>query len=87
MADQTLEQLRKRATELEIPGRSKIKDDADALAHAIAAREAELAAQGEGEGVPPAPEPATPDESGRPDLLDVAQTRASNRNPRVIGAE
>jgi hypothetical protein len=86
----TLKQLRERAADLEIEGRSGM--DRDELAQAI--RAAELAQPG-GDSVavattddaaaPPAP---NPDEVGRPALADVATQRAERRatTRRVLDA-
>lgn len=101
MSDEpTLKDLRERAGELEIEGRSSM--DREALEAAIAKAErnaqsgvthrptqrtdaqtstAGLAASGD-----PAPEPGTEEEVGRPVLSSVAEDRAANRKPRVIGA-
>lgn len=72
----TLEQLRKRAGELGVEGRSKM--DREELVPAIAAAEASAAATGG--------DPGTPEQTGRPELRELAEGRAANRNPRVIGA-
>jgi hypothetical protein len=99
----TLEELRARASELDIPGRSKMgRED---LTAAIA--EAEAAGGDDGGTQPGAQDapvtdaqtstagiaaagqtltPGTPEEVGRDDLVELAQARAANRNPRVIGA-
>lgn len=73
LSDLTLEQLRKRASELDITGRSKM--DADELAGAIASATVNE--------VPP----GTPEETGRPELASIAESRAANRNPRRVGAD
>lgn len=101
MAEHTLEQLRDRARELEIAGRSSM--NAEQLAAAIdlaegtaPAEEPATDAQASGAAIAAAPdvdatepvlEPSTPQQVGRPDLLALAERRAANRNPRVIGAE
>lgn len=72
----TLEQLRKRAGELDVQGRSKM--DAGELAAAIAAAEDDARRTGG--------DPAPPEIVGRPPLVELAEQRAANRNPRVIGA-
>lgn len=78
----TLEDLRKRASELDIPGRSKM--DAEELAAAIATAEdrGPMAADVDDDVIAP----GTPEEVGRPEAIDVAEKRAANRNPRVVGA-
>jgi hypothetical protein len=97
MADETLKDLQARARELDVAGRSSM--DAAELTAAIAAEEARLAgtppprtdAQTSEAALDAAdetaPAPGTPDEVGRPELASVAEARAANRNPRVIGAE
>lgn len=72
----TLEQLRKRAGELDVQGRTKM--DAEELTAAIATAEASAAATGG--------DPAPLDVVGRPPLRELAEERAAKRNPRVIGA-
>lgn len=94
------EDLLERARELDVKGRTKM--DADELAAAIADAEAAAGARptidvvhldGTSETVvdplaPPAPEHGTPEEVGRPPLVDVAEARAAKREAsmRVIGA-
>lgn len=70
----TLEELRKRASDLNVKGRSKMGPEE--LAEAIAS--AELAGD---------LQPGTADEVGRPPLAEVAAERAENRKRRrrVIG--
>lgn len=94
----TKAELLDRARELEVPGRSSMS--ADELAAAIADSEAEtrptidvVHLDGSTETVPdplapPAPEHGTPEEVGRPPLVEVAEARAARReeSTRVIGA-
>jgi hypothetical protein len=93
-------ELRDRAKELDVDGRSKM--DRDELVAAIAAAEVAKAAREEEEarertGTPKTAfadataalfndadveRPATPEETGRPELLEVAQERAARRASR-----
>lgn len=101
--DRTVEQLLERARELDVAGRSSM--NRDELAAAVAAAEALV---GPGSTTPagadPAtagqvstaglvavqddPEPATPEQTGRPSLLDLAIARADSRQlARVVGTD
>lgn len=71
--ERTIEQLRARAGELEIDGRSKLKDR-ESLIAAIAAADAKAA------GVP---QPGTPEQVGRPPLEDVAAQQLAEREERT----
>lgn len=99
--DQTAKDLSQLASELGIPGRGSMDKAELARAIAEAEAEAgptgtvTIGGQthtvdrvaGDGSGVVELDlEPGTPDEVGRPDLLDTALTRAADRRPaRVIG--
>lgn len=72
VSDATLAELRAEAADLGIEGRSKM--DRDELVGAIASANANV--------VPP----GTPEETGRPELVELAEARAANRNPRRLGA-
>jgi hypothetical protein len=82
----TVDELRERAAELDVAGRSRMNREqlVEAIAAAeTAAGESQIAADTSSES-PPAP---TPDEVGRPPLADVAADRARKREQtrRVIG--
>jgi hypothetical protein len=96
-AEPTKADLLEHAAELEIDGRSSMTKDE--LAAAIAAEEARLAghrAAGPSGNVDETPaggdpgngptEPTPDDVVGRPPLASLAEERAANREPRVIGA-
>lgn len=76
------------ARTLDVKGRSSM--DAPALAQAIADAERSIAEREDAERRAAAGElePGTPEEVGRPDLIQVAEERAAARKPhRVIGAD
>jgi hypothetical protein len=89
----TLEELQAHARELKVEGRSKM-DKAELAAAILASQRVPSAGAGgdgdagagAGAGEAPVLEPSPPDVVGRPPLASLAQERASNRNPRVIGA-
>lgn len=95
----TLKALQERAAELGVEGRSSMTKDelVAAIASAETAAAGHIPASPPEDSTapssaPPAEpaldprEPSPADVVGRPELVDVAQERAANRNPRVIGA-
>lgn len=72
LSDATAKDLQALAADLDVRGRSRMS--ADELRDAIATARANT--------VPP----GTPAETGRPELVEVAEQRAANRNPRRVGA-
>jgi hypothetical protein len=87
----TLDELQKQARDLQIAGRSSMSRDelVTAIANATGVQTAgQTSAAAVAAADETAPKPGTPDEVGRPELLDVAAKRAADRKPRrVIGAD
>jgi RNA-binding protein YhbY len=80
-AEPTLEQLRDRAHELDIEGRSNMNKAELAQAVIAAEQQADLAARDVVELAT-----AEPDVSGRTELAQWAEDRAAKRKVRVVGA-